>query len=64
MLLVDVKKSLTEVQWKVIEGIHLEEKSKSCVADMIGLSPERTRQIEARALRILRNKLKKSYKNA
>ena len=61
MLLVDAKKCLTERQWEVIKGIFIEEKSQSCVADIIGLSPERTRQIKNRALRILRVKLTKSY---
>ena len=61
MLLVDAKKCLTERQWEVIKGIFIEEKSQSCVADIIGLSPERTRQIKEKALRILRVKLRKSY---
>ena len=61
MLLVDAKKCLTERQWEVIKGIFIEEKSQSCVADIIGLSPERTRQIKNKALRILRVKLTKSY---
>jgi len=61
MLLVDAKKCLTERQWEIIKGIYIEEKSQSCVADIIGLSPERTRQIKNKALFILNVKLRKNY---
>ena len=62
-LFLDVEKKLSKVQYTVIRLRYIHQKQYDFIADVIGLSNSRARQIESKALRILRTRLGKRYIN-
>jgi DNA-directed RNA polymerase sigma subunit (sigma70/sigma32) len=61
ILFLDVEKKLSKVQYTVIKLRYVHQKQYDFIADVIGLSITRARQIEHKALRILRTRLGKRY---